>query len=271
MTCRVVNTIEHDIFKRKTALVRHLIISAQSILTETVILFQHIHQVRNAKSTFSRHNAGTSFRNRMVQANSQMALTLFNKARQSLSQTHTRHSNTFRTPCPTPTCRKDLRSFQHSVQVVKRFSLSHKHDVCQRVTLRQRVNLVQDIRSSQRSHIPLSTRHAKGTPHFTSHLRTHTQRSAFTIWNINSLNKVAFSGSIQILHRAIHRSLFIHRRRATNGKPLSQFSTYSFRKISHLFNALHSLAVNPFSNLFAHKSFSSHFRGNGFEFIQTHS
>ena len=105
-----------------------------------------------------------------MEADGNMTFAFIKKAFQLAAYAYRTDGDASRTPGKAVDCRKNLRRPQHIVEVVHRFALSHEHDVCQLVTFRKSVDLVEDVGSRQVSFESLLTRLAEQAVHLTAHL-----------------------------------------------------------------------------------------------------
>ena len=154
----IVHTAENDVFER------------QAPLFAEVIPPEHVDNFTNGKSLFGRHQFTTLCRERRVHAYRQVAIALFQEAFHSTSQAYRRNRDSFRAPGITIVCGQHLQRPQHSIQIIHRLTHPHKHHIGQCVPLRDRINLIQDLRSGQIARKALFTRHAELAVHFASHL-----------------------------------------------------------------------------------------------------
>ena len=89
----IVYTAPADVFK------------AYATLVSPIILFEQRYHITQVIDLLNRHNLLTFSTKRIVQRNSQMTITLLNKAFEPLIDTYRRYRNTFGRPCATPCTR----------------------------------------------------------------------------------------------------------------------------------------------------------------------
>ena len=81
----------------------------------------------------------------MVKADGEMTLGLVEETVKTFLQANRGNGDALRTPGVSPFGGEHFNGTHDGVQVVKRFALSHEHDVGQRVSLRQGINLIQNV------------------------------------------------------------------------------------------------------------------------------
>ena len=175
---RVVQPSKADILKRAAALVGE------------VVLLQQLNHLSNRHLALGRHQPLALFRQRRVHRDSHMAFTLVEEALQLSLHAHTAHRDAFGAPGVAIVGREYLSGSQHVVEVIHRLTLSHKHDVRQRVSLRQGIDLIEDITSREVALKALLARLTEQAVHLTPHLTRHAKRGPLTIGNIDCLNKL---------------------------------------------------------------------------------
>ena len=79
----------------------------------------------------------------MVKTDGEMTLGLVEETVKTFLQANGGNGDALRTPGVSPFGGEHFNGTHDGVQVVKRFALSHEHDVGQRVSLRQGINLIQ--------------------------------------------------------------------------------------------------------------------------------
>ena len=173
----VVESCKTDILERTTALMGE------------VVLTQEFYHLGDRHLALGWHQLLTLFGQRRMHRDCHMTLTLIEEAFQFALDTHTAHRDTARTPGITPVRSEHLRSPKHVVEVVHRFSLTHKHDIRQTRALRQGVDLIQDITCRETAFEALLTRLTEQAVHLTAHLARHTKRGTITIGDIDCLDE----------------------------------------------------------------------------------
>ena len=120
-----------------------------------------------------------------------MALTLIQEPLQFAPDAYAAHGDTLRAPCVAVVGGQDLRRPQHIVEVIHRLTLSHKHNVRQRIALRQGIDLIQDIACRETALEALFSRLTEQAIHLTAHLTRYTKRCTITVGDIHRFYKLA--------------------------------------------------------------------------------
>ena len=154
----VVHPLEHDVFKRQTALLAEIIPA------------EYLHHLGNGESLLCRHQFPALGREGRMQTDGQVAVTFFQETFQSFPQSYGRNRDTLRAPFVAIVGSQDFQSTQHFVQVVKRFAHAHKYHVGQRIPFRHRINLIQNLGSCQAGRVSLLPGHTEFAVHLASHL-----------------------------------------------------------------------------------------------------
>ena len=189
----------------------------------------------------------------MMQGNCQVTFTFIQEALQTLPQSHRRHRDTLRTPSESPLLGQDLCGAEYGLVVVKRFALSHKHDIRQSLALGQSIYLIQDFAGTQGTIKSLAACHTESTAHLASHLRRYAQGRSIAIGDIDGFHEVPIQRTIQIFDRAIHRMHSMHRSVMTDTVFFRESLTRHLRQIRHTVDVCHALAVQPVSHLLRHE------------------
>ena len=147
----------------------------------------------------------------MVKTDGEMTLGLVEETVKTFLQANGGNGDALRTPGVSPFGGEHFNGTHDGVQVVKRFALSHEHDVGQRVSLRQGINLIQNVGGGKGTDKALASRHAEGALHFASHLTTDAERGAFFVGNIDCFDKVSVCCGEKIFNRSVFRALTLDR------------------------------------------------------------
>ena len=214
---------------------------------------QHFHYLFDGECLLGRHQFPTLRRDRRVHADSQMTIALVQEAFQTLLQSHRRNSDSFRAPLITIIRSQDFQDFQYFIQIVERFSHSHKHEIGQSVPFRNRINLVQDLIGRQVRCKSLLTGHTELAIHLASHLRRHTKRSPVVIRNIHRFYIVISRGTEQIFHRTVYRAHRFYRCRSSHFITFLQRFPMLQGKVGHFVYRIHLLVIKPRSDLLGRK------------------
>ena len=250
----VVHALEHDVLEREPAL-PCAFCGAGSVgpFAAEIVAAQDIHHAFDAKTSLGGHQRSAFGGDGMVEADGQVAGRLFEKAPQPFLQTHRRHRNALGTPAPAPRRGEHLRGTEHCIEVVKRFALAHEHHVGQLVRLGQRIDLVEDVGHRKGRNVALTPRHAKRAAHFAPHLRTHAQRGALAVGDVDSLDEMPVGRRVEVLHRTVHRALFADRAPRPYFIVLSEQRLGRAAHVFHFPKRSHALAVDPSGHLLAHE------------------
>ena len=146
-----------------------------------VVAAQQFDGFRNRHRSLGRHQFTAEFVARSVQADGDVAVAFVEQSLEFSAYSNRAHRDAARTPRPPPISRQNFDGFQHRVEVVQRFALSHKHDVCQLFGFGQREDLVQDVGHRQIALETLFSRLAKEAVHLATHLTRHAQRGAVAV------------------------------------------------------------------------------------------
>ncbi len=213
---RIVQPSKADILKRAAALVGE------------IVLLQQLNNLSDRHLTLGRHQPLALFGQGRVHRDSHVAFTLVEEPFQLSLYAHTAHRDAFGTPGVAIVCREYLCGPQHIVEVIHRLTLSHKHDIRQRIALWQRINLVQDVACGEITFKALFARLAEQTIHLTAHLTRHTQRGPLAIRDIDSLNKLrTVAYREEIFDGAVLRALAVNGIHSTDDAVLLQPLTIS--------------------------------------------
>ena len=254
MSQRVVQPAETDIFERATALVGE------------VILPQQGQDFGYGHGALGRHQRETLLMQRIVHGDGHMALALVEEAFQFALDADTAHRDALRTPLEAVVGRQYLCGTEYGIEVIHRLSLSHENDIGQRVALRQPINLVQDVGRREVALPPLLARLTEKAVHLTAHLRRHTERCPFAIWNVDSLHALARSRREQIFRRAVLTALAVDGRHNANGEIGLEQLTVLLRDIGHLVYRHDVLLIEPTSYLATRKGWHTHLPDCVFQF-----
>src|SRR5574344_74742 len=238
----VIDTPEDDILEREPALMAEIISAEQ------------VHDICDGVGFLGRHHLSALLGDGRVHADGQMALALIEESFQPLLQSYTTHCNPFRTPCISVVGSHNLCHLKHIVQIVERFTLSHKNDIGQSVTFRQRINLIENVCHGQAPFESLFARLAEKAVHLASYLRRDAQRGALFFRYEHRLDDCALESSPPLFDGAVDRLLAFGRSSSADAVLPRQLVAVGFRQVCHLVNLRHMTAVEPFGNLFRGKS-----------------
>ena len=94
-----------------------------------------------------------------------------------------------RTPAVAIAGRQDLRDSQHGVEIIHRLALPHEDNVRQALTLRQGIDLVQDVGGGEMALKALLPRLTEEAVHLTAHLAGDTEGGTIAIWDEDGLHE----------------------------------------------------------------------------------
>ena len=96
-----------------------------------------------------------------------------------------------RTPSVAIAGRQDLRDSQHGVEIIHRLALPHEDDVRQALTLRQGIDLIQDVGCGEVALKALLARLTEEAVHLAAHLTGDAECGAVAIRDEDGLYKLA--------------------------------------------------------------------------------
>ena len=209
MIYRIIDAFEDDVFKRESALFGAFCVVLVGLAAE-IILTQQLYHIFNAKGAFGRHHGFALIWQRMVEGNRKRTVAFVEESNQTFSDSYGRHRDALRTPSISPFGSHRFCGAEHIFDVVHRFTLSHKYDVGELFALRQRINLVENVGSCEICHETLSAGHAKLTCHLAAHLRGYTERSTFSIGDVDCFDVMSTLCFVEIFDSTIFRLHAFH-------------------------------------------------------------
>ena len=139
-----------------------------------VILFNQINDFLRRIRLFYRHQRQALLMERRMQADCQMAIALFQKTFQSFYNPNRGDGYPFGTPAISIRRCEDFKCFEQFFNVIQWFSHPHKDQIGQRIRLRKRLNLIQDLIGGKIGCESLFACHTEQTIHLTAYLRRNT-------------------------------------------------------------------------------------------------
>ena len=255
----VVQPLEDDILKRDPTLMREVIVANK------------VDHLLRRKSLLHRHQGEALLRVGGMQAESQMAFALLQEATQPLHRPDRRDGDALWAPAIPPGRRQDLQHLEELIHIVQRLTHAHKDQISERLTLRQRLNLVQDLVSGQIGGETLLTGHAKEAIHLAAYLRGNAERRPVLRRDIDRLHKMSFASRIEILDRAIHRTLRHSWRISAHLITLRQGRPFSQGHVRHLRHLCDVFLIQPVSHLLRRIAGKPHLRSHLLQLRQGHS
>ena len=189
-----------------------------------------------------------------------MALALVEESAQLVLDAYATHGDASRTPGIAVIGRQHLRCTEHRLEIIHRLTLAHEHDIRQLLTLRQGIDLVQDIGSGEIALETLLTRLTEQAIHLAAHLTRYAKCGTIAIGDEDTLYKltlrlalVSTANGEEVFDRTVLRALAVDRRHGTHNETLFQPLTIHLREIGHLVDIRHMLLIEPLEYLACRK------------------
>ena len=195
----VIKILKHDIFKRKSTLTGPIILLKQSQYLCMRIWFLHRHQLLPFVAKGD------------MKAYRQMAFCFLHKVAYHRYHTNGGNRYTPRTHSHTPFRCKHLNAFEHSVEVVERFSHSHIHNIGKRRTFGYAENLIQYLSGGKVAFKSLLAGNAKLTAHLATYLRRYAKGGTLFVGYIYAFDIFIFAYCKKVFLGTINRGLAIYR------------------------------------------------------------
>lgn len=207
----------------------------------------------------SRHDGEALVVEWIVEADSYMAMALFDELFKLWDDADGTHSDAFGTPGKTPFASEDLGGGKYVVVVVHGFSHSHVDDIGQILEFGYAEYLIQYLGSREVSVESLSAGNAELAVHLASFLAGDAEGGSVFLGEVYGLYELAVFGREEVLLCSVFRYLAVYGRPMLKEITFFEFGSYLQGKVGHVVDALASFVVKPVAYLFGCKGRESLF------------
>ena len=261
----------------------HRVLETDTPLSRKIILPDQVQYAGKRIGLLDRHQGKPFLRERVMQADGQVAAGLVQETAQVRQHADRRKRNALRAPSKAPVRRQDINGATDIFIIVQRFAHAHEHDIGKVVGLRDAEQLVQDVAGGQMAVETLASCHAELAAHLAAGLGRDAERATVLVRNHHRLDGTFFQpvigiGPVQpvqmgtgyrekVFLRPVLRTLQVRPNLASYLIALCQPLPACLGKVGHQVDVRHLFLVEPLGDLLSRKSGKAVFQGDGFEFF----